>query len=98
MLAQVFRGLVLKSTGDEALMRELWQEIVLAYSGPQRYYHNLLHLENLFRELDRCEKRIRDQDALLYALFYHDIVYDVCGRTMKPGVPEWPGKGWQPFM
>lgn len=53
----------------------MFQEIVTAYSESHRYYHNLNHLDHLFREMDTCESV---SSEMQWASWYHDIIY-------KPG-------------
>jgi predicted metal-dependent HD superfamily phosphohydrolase len=77
MLQEIFKKLALKTTKDEALCDELWQEMVVAYTQPSRHYHTLSHLENLIAELKLCRELIVDYDTVLYSVFYHDIMYDV---------------------
>ena len=46
------------------------QEIVKAYSGKSRYYHNLDHIAALLR-------MSASNEVINLAIFYHDIVYKV---------------------
>lgn len=61
-------------TGDALVM---WKEIQSAYSDSSRHYHTLAHLENLHWHLEEIKFQIQNWDAVLLALFYHDIVYNV---------------------
>lgn len=54
---------------------ELWLQIETAYTEPGRFYHDLSHLEHLYRELEQLH--FSDWPSLLFSLFYHDIIYDV---------------------
>jgi len=56
---------------------ELWQELSRAYTQSGRHYHDLLHLGAMLAELSLVQPAIQDWDALLFALFYHDAVYEV---------------------
>lgn len=75
MLKSVFINLVKKYTPDTKLANNLWNEIVIEYSDAGRFYHTLKHLENVYNELQPVKDKIADWDVLLFALFYHDIVY-----------------------
>jgi predicted metal-dependent HD superfamily phosphohydrolase len=55
----------------------LWIEISQSYSRGDRHYHTLEHLKNLLNQLTPHQALINDWDAVLFALYYHDIVYDV---------------------
>lgn len=76
MLQEIFKRLATATSDDSTVQEQCWQEIVVHYSQPQRYYHNLSHLENLVLELEQCRQFITDHDTMLYAVFYHDIIYD----------------------
>jgi len=73
MLENKFKMLCQKFSQDEELIAELWQEIKTAHSEPIRYYHTLEHLEHIYKELGPFELN----PLLEFAIFYHDIVYDV---------------------
>lgn len=77
MLKEKFYSLISPYTQDKVLQEELWKEIDTNYSDSRRYYHNLHHLENLLIELDECKPHIKNETAVLFALFYHDIIYNV---------------------
>lgn len=63
------------SSYSKDLSTALWQEIKEYYNHKSRKYHNLTHLENLYKELSFCKELIEDWDTVLFALFYHDIIY-----------------------
>lgn len=77
MLQSTFNGLVARYTNDQKLCNELWHEIELQYKHPKRHYHTLTHLTNLLSVLQPVQDRIKHWDAVLFALFYHDVVYKV---------------------
>lgn len=51
------------------------EEIRLHYTASGRYYHRLDHLEALLRVLLPIRHQINDWDMVLFALYYHDIIY-----------------------
>lgn len=53
----------------------LWREIVTAYNGPNRHYHNLQHLVDLFTQADQFRTNIEDFDTFELSIWYHDIIY-----------------------
>jgi predicted metal-dependent HD superfamily phosphohydrolase len=67
-------------TGNEKLIRQLWNEIETTYSHPKRHYHTLHHLEHLLDELSSVKERIQDWNTVLFSVFYHDIVYNPLRR------------------
>lgn len=54
---------------------ECWNEIKKNYSSKSRHYHTLEHLENMLLELVKVTSQIEDIDSLLFAIFYHDLIY-----------------------
>ncbi|WP_299221115.1 hypothetical protein [uncultured Aquimarina sp.] len=77
MLKEVFISLVSKYSVDKEYANSLWDEIAKNHSKKNRYYHNLSHLENLYYNLLSIQEEILDWDIILFAIFYHDFVYNV---------------------
>jgi predicted metal-dependent HD superfamily phosphohydrolase len=75
-LDQTFAGLCRQYTDDEGLIADLWQEITTCYTGAGRHYHTLVHLANLLEQLAAVQADIADWPAVLWALYYHDAVYN----------------------
>ena len=76
MLKDIFTNLVLQYTSQTEMAEELWLEIETEYSGPNRHYHTLYHLSDMIDELKIVKSEIRDWDAIMFAVYYHDIVYN----------------------
>lgn len=74
-LKNIFSDISGRYTTDIALINSLWTEIENNYSLKNRYYHNLIHLENMIYELESVRKIINDFDVVLFSVFYHDIIY-----------------------
>jgi predicted metal-dependent HD superfamily phosphohydrolase len=70
-----FHELCAKYSDDTNLIRSYWNEIEESYASKNRFYHNLTHLENMIEELGVVKNDISDFDAILFSVFYHDIVY-----------------------
>ncbi len=77
MLKEIFISLVSKYSIDSEYINSLWNEIAKNHSKKSRYYHNLSHLENLYQNLLLVKKEILEWDVILFALFYHDYIYNV---------------------
>jgi predicted metal-dependent HD superfamily phosphohydrolase len=75
MLKEVFNSLLKDFTSDQQVVSSLWSEIERRYNERGRYYHNLLHLENLHKELMEVKSLVKYWDVILFSLFYHDVVY-----------------------
>jgi len=75
MIKEKFLSLIRKYSDNEAYNSECWNEIEKNYSSKSRHYHNLEHLENMLTELEKVESQIQELDTLLFAIYYHDIIY-----------------------
>ncbi len=74
-LPSIFHSLGSRYSSNQNLINSLWQEIEKQYSSPKRHYHNLSHLEYMVEKAEQFESQIEDYDTLLFAIFYHDIIY-----------------------
>lgn len=70
-----FRKIITERTKNKKLADTLWAEACSLYTGPTRFYHTLEHLTNFYDQLNKARKSIRDWDALVLAMVYHDIIY-----------------------
>ncbi len=46
------------------------------YGEPQRAYHTWTHIEELLALFDEVKSRLYDPVAVLYAILFHDAIYD----------------------
>lgn len=46
------------------------------YSEPQRHYHSWVHIEALLRHFENLRGEFSEPDLVLWALYYHDAIYD----------------------
>ncbi|TBN02443.1 hypothetical protein EYD45_12100 [Hyunsoonleella flava] len=65
----------LKVSNDLELIEKLWLEIKKQYSLKIRHYHNLMHLENMLTHAYSIQDEIKNWQAFLFSIWYHDIVY-----------------------
>ncbi len=55
----------------------VFEQLVAAYTQPDRYYHNLDHIHHLLTILERFKQgKLRDPQAVFLAIWFHDFVYD----------------------
>lgn len=80
-LKERFTDLCLTFSKDTDLINSFWQEIETKYSEKGRHYHDLLHLENMFRELETVKSNIEDFAAVSLSVFYHDIIYNASSKS-----------------
>lgn len=79
-LKQTFKALCLEYSADSKLIESFWNEIETHYSSSNRHYHNLLHLEYIIYELMATKDQINNWNAILFAVFYHDIIYKATSK------------------
>lgn len=75
-LQQLFNTLLENNgfTSDEIFIK--WNELLKAYSHKSRYYHNLTHLEEMIFWFEKYKNKLQFPDEVLYAIFYHDYIYN----------------------
>ena len=76
MLKNTFLSLATNYSGDKVLHLTLWEEIVKNHTDKKRYYHTLVHLENLLFQLSQVKTEINSWNTILFTLFYHDVIYN----------------------
>jgi predicted metal-dependent HD superfamily phosphohydrolase len=54
----------------------IFQSIVIAYTQPDRHYHNLQHIHHVLTTLDRFAHRLQDPMSVTLAAWFHDVIYD----------------------
>jgi len=64
---------------DQLAKLGLGMEILNPYREPHRFYHTVEHLDDLCDQLEK--KGFGDNDALLLATVFHDIIYDPRSAT-----------------
>jgi len=63
----------IKASGDSA---PVFQLLKARYSEKHRAYHNLKHIDDCLDEFETVRGRCDDADAVEFALWFHDVVYD----------------------
>ena len=76
MFEEAFQGSLSLFIDDEQERHRLLASMKLAYSAKNRHYHNLLHLENLLKELEQVSQRINNWNLTILCIAYHDLVYN----------------------
>lgn len=59
-----------------AAVKTLWQDIVTRYNEPQRAYHTLDHIQQLFVQFEQIRHALHEPHIIALALFFHDVIYD----------------------
>lgn len=76
-IAQTYTDLLLRIGFSSVGAEKHWQELAMVYSAKSRHYHNLVHLEEMIRLFTAYAPELEFPDEVLYAIFYHDYVYNV---------------------
>ncbi len=71
----IWFDLLEKLIADEKLADEFWKKISSAYSEKGRYYHTLIHINQLLDLSIKCFDNILDISNIQLSIFYHDVVY-----------------------
>lgn len=95
-LKEKFTDLCLHFTEDHNFILSLWQEIEAKYSEKGRHYHDLLHLENMFQELETVKSSIKDFKAVSFFSFLSRYYFMMpCRNPMKRTVHYALEPGWK---
>lgn len=54
-----------------------YEALVKAYAGRKRFYHNLTHIEDLYRLFEEYRPEIQSPRVFQFAIWYHDVVYKI---------------------
>ena len=61
---------------NEAVAEAIFEELIPHYLAPERHYHNANHILRMLRELDQCGELVEWPEAVEFAIFFHDAIYD----------------------
>ena len=76
---QLWRDCLLDPTADESSV--IHQNLIDAYSEPQRHYHTLSHIAHCLSLFDKIIAELDNPAALELAIWFHDVIY-------TPGAPD----------
>jgi predicted metal-dependent HD superfamily phosphohydrolase len=66
-----------------------YMKIVEAYSTPGRYYHTLAHIQQVLTIIYSLRNQIQNLPAVLFAAWFHDIIYDSQARNNEENSAEY---------
>ncbi|MFW9972282.1 MAG: hypothetical protein ACFFDF_19005 [Candidatus Odinarchaeota archaeon] len=75
-MKSLWKDLVSKYSNDLDFIEKLYKIIEKRYISSNRAYHNLDHINLLLSEVKRFKNRIDDYDSVLFAIWFHDIIYN----------------------
>jgi|SRR5687768_6770863 len=93
-----FSDAIKNYTNDTDLIDRLWIDIVDHYSEPSRHYHTLKHLEALVNELTEVRENISDWNLVVFAIAYHDIIYNPLKNNNEEKSAEYSAKVLSGFL
>ncbi|GIY91423.1 uncharacterized protein CEXT_420271 [Caerostris extrusa] len=70
------KWLDLNADVETNIKEKWWNTVKSHYSSENRKYHTFVHLKRMFNHLDSLINEIENKDAISYAIFFHDVVYD----------------------
>jgi predicted metal-dependent HD superfamily phosphohydrolase len=76
-MQMLFTASVALFSANEQLAQQLWDELQTLYSQKNRAYHNLNHLGDLYKHLLEVKPLVEDWHTLVFAMFYHDAIYNI---------------------
>ena len=74
---------------NKVLIREKFNALCQNYSAPKRYYHAPSHLVRCFEEFQPVESLCHNPLAIKFALFGHDMFYDVTRKDNEVRSAIW---------
>ncbi|SEC00545.1 Predicted metal-dependent phosphohydrolase, HD superfamily [Tenacibaculum sp. MAR_2009_124] len=76
-LQERYQSLMASYDASENIIEDLWSPIHQFYSKKDRAYHNLNHLQELFKYHELYKAQLSSPDIVSFSIFYHDIIYDI---------------------
>jgi predicted metal-dependent HD superfamily phosphohydrolase len=61
---------------DVAFAQQAVQNVLVRYAEPHRFYHTLMHLQQVLILAERHRHALIDSQSVILALFYHDAIYN----------------------
>ena len=86
-LRQQWHALTAPLLPDAARREAELNKLLAAYSAPERHYHNVQHLENLFTQVAALP--LHDATVVALAIWYHDAVYEALRGDNEAKSAEW---------
>lgn len=79
---------------NQTATKKTFNQIVEAYSTPNRYYHNLEHIYNVLKVIQTLESETKyfETKTVEFAAWFHDIVYNTKAKDNEEKSAEYAGK------
>jgi predicted metal-dependent HD superfamily phosphohydrolase len=83
-LRAIWDQLTGKYCSNSELTARFYQEIERKYTSGRRHYHNLPHIAALLQLCEQYAAELMNRDVVEFAVFYHDIIYNVLRKDNEP--------------
>ncbi|GIY25976.1 uncharacterized protein CDAR_166291 [Caerostris darwini] len=70
------KWLDLNADVETNIKEKWWNTVKSYYASENRKYHTFVHLKRMFNHLDSLINEIENKNAISYAIFFHDVIYD----------------------
>ncbi len=77
---------------DIPFLESIWTIIEKNYSSRNRYYHNLNHIQAMLNLANENSAEIKDFDEMLFAIWFHDIIYKPTSKENEKKSAEFSGE------
>jgi predicted metal-dependent HD superfamily phosphohydrolase len=76
----------------ETVPQEIFGKLVEAYTSPDRFYHNLTHIEDCLFLFDQTQSLALHPEEVELAIWFHDVIYDSRRDDNEERSAEWVRK------
>jgi predicted metal-dependent HD superfamily phosphohydrolase len=80
---------VWKNLGARTVPQDVFDELIRAYSSPDRFYHTFGHIEDCFYIFDQTKSLAVHPEEVELAIWFHDAVYDSKRNDNEQKSAEW---------
>lgn len=77
---------------NQIAANKIFNEIITAYSTPERYYHTVEHILHILITIDDLKPYVKDLEAVQIAAWFHDIIYNTQAKENEEKSAEYAGK------
>ncbi|MBL7817520.1 MAG: hypothetical protein JNL70_21115 [Saprospiraceae bacterium] len=71
----IFYKKLSKYTDKTSFINDTFDELIRHYTSDNRQYHGLPHIIKLLRLLEEYKFHVTDEDAVFFAIWFHDAIY-----------------------
>lgn len=88
-LRRQWLSLLARYTDDEAYAQSVFAQLATEYAAAARCYHNLSHIHSLLNLYDACQQSATHGDAIRWAIWFHDGIYDTRRKDNEERSAAW---------